>query len=206
MRSRTALAVAFLLVVAAAGMAQTPYQDAQRLYDQGKYEESRQMALAILNSSPNDIDTYVLVCSDLLGLGRWADARNYALKAWAIRKDPRFLEILGEAAYNLGENDEALRHFQDYVSAVPEGVSVGTAYYYVGEIYLRLARYAHADIAFATALQFSPGNARWWTRLGWAREKGNDSAGALAAYNAALRLEPRLEDALLGKERLASSR
>lgn len=192
--------------MATAAMAQSPYQDAQTLYSQGKYEESRQIALAALNASPNDIDTYVLLCSDLLGLGRWADARNYAAKAWAIRRDPRLLEIMGEAAYNLGGNDEALRHLQNYVSAVPEGVSVGTAYYYMGEIYLRLARYSHADIAFVTALQFSPGNARWWTRLGWAREKGNDSAGALAAYNAALRLEPRLEDALLGKERVESSR
>jgi cytochrome c-type biogenesis protein CcmH/NrfG len=48
---------------------------------------------------------------------------------------------------------------------------VGIAYYYMGEIYLRLGRFGHADIAFSTALQYSSGNAKWWARLGYAREK-----------------------------------
>lgn len=160
------------------------------------------MALDLLSRDPSDLEALILLCQDLLGLGRWADAENYGLKAWALRRDPRVSEILGEASFNLGRNDAALRYFRSYVSAVPEGSGVGSAYYFMGEIYLRLARYAHADIAISTALQFAPGNARWWSRLGWAREKANDRTSALAAYTQALKLEPRLEDALLGRDRV----
>jgi tetratricopeptide (TPR) repeat protein len=195
-----------ILGLAMAGLsAQSPTTEAQKLYAQGRYEESRKLALEALLADAGDIDAYVLLCQDFLALGRWADAQNYALKAYALRRDPRLSEILGEAAFNQGANEVALRWFQDYVTNVPEGSSVGAAFSFMGEIFLRQARYAHADIAFSTALQFSPANARWWARLGWAREKGNDRSGALNAYVTALRLEPRLEDAILGKERIESS-
>jgi tetratricopeptide (TPR) repeat protein len=197
--------VAFAFLAVFSGAAQSSSSESQRLYNQGQYEASRKAALEAIAANASDVDSYVVLCSDLLALERWADAQNYALKAYALRRDPRVTEILGEAAFNLGSNDAALKHFQNYVTAVPEGASVGRAYYFIGEIYLRLARYAHADIAFSTALQFVPGNARWWARLGWAREKANDRQGALSAYASALAIEPTLEDALLGRDRLQSS-
>lgn len=197
------LAFFLLLCLLPLGLfAQSSLDQAQKLRAQGRFEDSRIMALDLLSRNSADLEAQILLCQDLLGLKRWADAENYGLKAWALRRDPRVSEILGEASYNLGRNDTALRHFRNYVSAVPEGSGVGSAYYYMGEIYLRLARYAHADIAISTALQFTPGNARWWSRLGWAREKANDRSGALAAYSQALKLEPHLEDALLGRDRV----
>jgi len=200
-----ALILLFCVLVPFAAGAQGVKIDALKLYTDGKYEDSRTAALQELSADPKNIEAYVVVCWDLLALERWADAENYALKAYEIRKDPRITEILGESAYRLGRNEAALRHFQNYIAAVLEGARVGSAYYYIGEIYLRMARYAHADIAFSTALQYSPENARWWARLGWAREKANDEDGALEAYQSALKLEPRLEDALLGKERVLAS-
>lgn len=209
MRSKSAgplaLVLLFCALVSFPVGAQGVRVDALKLYSDGKYEDSRTAALQELASDPKNIEAYVVVCWDLLALERWADAENYALKAYEIRKDPRITEILGEAAYRLGRNEAALKHFQNYIAAVLEGARVGSAYYYIGEIYLRMARYSHADIAFSTALQYTPDNARWWARLGWAREKANDEDGALEAYEAALNLEPRLEDALLGKERVLAS-
>jgi tetratricopeptide (TPR) repeat protein len=193
---------AVLLMGTAAAGAEARAADVQRLYTQGQYEDSRVAAIEVLRSNPLDIDTYVLLCSDLIALKRYPDAQNYALKAYGLRRDPRITELLGEAAFNLGNNDAALKLFQNYVTAVPEGSSVGSAYFYMGEIFLRLARYAHADIALSTALQFVPGNAGWWARLGWARERANDRNGALAAYRSALAIDPRQEDALLGMSRL----
>lgn len=208
MRSRLGRVAALLALcsLSLSGLAaQGAKVDALKLYLDGRYEESRTAAVAELAAAPNNIEAYVVVCWDLLALERWADAENYALKAYEVRKDPRITEVLGEAAYRLGRNDAALKHFQNYIAAVPEGGRVGTAYYFIGEIYLRMGRYAHADIAFSTALQYTPSNARWWARLGWAREKANDDDGALAAYEAALKLEPSLEDARLGKERVLAS-
>lgn len=191
--------------LALAAEAQSDLAEAQRLLGLGRYEDSRKLALEALNANGSDLDAYYVLCSDLLGLGRWADAQNYALKAYAVKRDPRITAILGETAYNLGDNLAALKHLQNFVAAVPEGANVGRAYYLMGEIYLRMARYAHADISLTSALQFVPGNSRWWARLGWAREKANDRSGALAAYRQALVIEPSLEDAALGLARVQAS-
>ncbi len=181
--------------------AQSSKAGSLKLYLDGRYEESRQAALAEIAANSGDIESYVVICWDLLALKRWADAENYGLKAYELKQDPRITEALAEAAYQMGHNDTALKDFQNYVSVTQEGSRVGLAYYYMGEIYLRMARYAHADIAFSTALQYNPESASWWARLGWAREKAGDVQSALSAYNSALSIDPRLEDALLGRDR-----
>jgi tetratricopeptide (TPR) repeat protein len=201
--ARSALAIA-LAVLAGLALAGQDKPDALRLYVDGKYDEARLACLAEIASSPSDIDAYVVLSWSLVSLGRYADAENYALKGYALRRDPRLTETLGETAYFLGRNDAALRNFQNYVSAVPEGGRVGMAYYYQGEIYLRLGRFGHADIAFSTALQFTPGSAKWWTRLGYARERSGDSIHALEAYKKALSIDPRLQDASDGADRMSA--
>ena len=178
--------------------------DALRLYVDGRYDDARRACVAELASDPSDIESYVVLSWSLIGLKRYADAENYALKGYALQRDPRLTEALGETAYFLGSNDAALRNFQNYLSVVSEGGRVGVAYYYMGEIYLRLGRFGHADIAFSTALQFSPGSAAWWARLGYAREKAGDAANALAAYRKALALDPKLQDASAGIDRVSS--
>ncbi len=200
---RAAITLALLLSTLGSAAAQAR-PDALKLYLDGKYDEARRACLDELALANDNMEAYVVISWSLLALERWADAENYALKGYDLRRDARLTEALGEAAFHLGRNEAALRNFQNYVSAVPEGGRVGLAYYYMGEVYLRLSRYGHADISFSTALQYSPGNARWWTRLGWAREKASDPSNALAAYEQALSLEPRLQDAIDGRERMRS--
>jgi len=189
-----ALAVLIAIPLTAQGDA-----DALKLYLDGKFDEARKACLVEIASSPSNVDSYVVLSWSLVSLGRYADAENYALKGYAVRRDPRLTEVLGETAYFLGRNDAALRNFQNYVSAVLEGGRVGAAYYYIGEIYLRLGRFGHADIAFSTALQFTPGSAKWWTRLRY-----GDAVHALEAYKKALSLDPHLQDASDGADRVAA--
>ncbi len=197
-------AVVFALALAAAAAGAQDKPDALKLYLDEKYEEARLACLSEIASRPEDIEPYVVLSWSLISLGRWADAENYANKGLSIRHDPRLIEVLGEAAYFLGRNEESLRRFQEYVASVPEGGRVGAAYYYMGEIYLRLAKYSYADIALSTAVQFLPGSSRWWARLGWAREKALDYPNAVAAYKKALEINPRLQEALDGLERCAA--
>jgi len=65
-----------------------------------------------------------------------------------------------------------------------------------------MGKFNHADIAFSTALQYAPNNARWWARLGWVREKIARYLPALKAYEQAVNLNPNLQDALSGKTRM----
>jgi tetratricopeptide (TPR) repeat protein len=202
-RLKAAAAIALAVLACASSPAQDR-PDALRLYVDGKYEDARRACLAEIASAPSNVEPYVVISWSLVALGRYADAENYALKGFAVRGDPRLIETLGETAYFLGRNDAALRYFQNYVGAVSEGGRVGTAFYYMGEIYMRLGRFGHADIAFATALQYSPGSAKWWTRLGYAREKYGDATHSLEAYKSALAIDPRLQDAADGAARVSA--
>lgn len=201
------LLAAFLLLsgaLAPGPRAQTARPDALKLYREGKFEDSRVVCLQEIAADPSNIEAYVVLGWSLVALERYADAEVYARKAYdEVRKDPRVMETLGEASYFLGKNDQALRWFQSYITALPEGTRVASSYQYMGEIYIRTSRWGHADIAFRTALQFEPSNARWWTRLGYAREMGGDLRYSLEAYDAALKINPGLTDAQLGRERVA---
>ncbi len=184
--------------------AQAARPDALKLYREGRFEESRVVCLQEISQDPANIEPYVVLGWSLVALGRYADAEVYARKAYdEVRKDPRVMETLGESSFFLGRNDQALRWFQAYVTALPEGSRVASSYQYMGEIYIRISRWGHADIALRTALQFEPSNARWWARLGYAREMGGDLRYSLEAYDAALKINPGLTDALLGRERVA---
>lgn len=175
------------------------------MYRQGRYEDARSTCLAELSSDPSNIESYVVLVWSLLALERYADAELYGTKAYTtVRRDPRLALSLGEAAFYQGKNERALERFREYMNLLPDGARIGTAYYFTAEIYLRLERYAHADIAMRTALQYEPKNATWWTRLGYIRERASDWAFALKAYEAALAITPGLTDAIRGKERVQS--
>ena len=70
----------------------------------------------------------------------------------------------------------------------PTGDRIDMVYYYMGEIFIRLGEFNHADISISTALYHNPNIARWWSRLGYAREMASDYTYALDAYRKALRL------------------
>lgn len=194
----------FALALAAPAHAQTK-PDALGMYTQGRYDEARATCLSEIAADSTNIESYVVLVWSLLALERYADAELYANRAYTtIRKDPRIVEALGEAAYYQGKNDDALARFRDYINLLPDGSRIGTVYYLMGETYLRQARYSHADISIRTALQYEPQNARWWTRLGYVRERASDWSWSMQAYDAALAINPGLTDAVLGKQRVAA--
>ncbi|HPE36251.1 MAG TPA: tetratricopeptide repeat protein [Spirochaetales bacterium] len=202
MPARRNAAIVLCLVLAAQAWAQAK-PDALKLYREGKYDQARAVCLAEIEQAPGNMESYVVLGWSLLALGRYADAELYGTRAYeSIRRDPRIVEILGEAAYHQGKNDQALERFEQYVNLLPDGERLGTVYFFMGEIYLRQELWSHADIAFRTAVQYEPGKAAWWTRLGYAREKNRDWTWALEAYEKALELDPAAKDARLGRDRV----
>lgn len=176
--------------------------DALKEYRDGNYKEAAEICLQELELMPGNLDSYVVLGWSLLQLGRYKDAESYANRAQDIsRYDPRIIEILGEAHYYQGHNLEALEFFQEYVNLAPEGSRIDYVYYYMGEIYIRLGRFRHSDIALSTAVRYVPGNASWWNRLGYARENAGEMQSALEAYEHAQSLNPQLGDAQHGIER-----
>jgi len=200
---RSFLFVPIALTLGAASAFAQIKPDALAMYRAGKFDDARATCLAEIAQNPANIESYVVLVWSLLSLERYADAELYGTKAWAsVRKDPRIAQSLGEAMYHQGKNQQALDRFKDYINLLPDGATMGTIYYYIAETYLRMESLEHADIAMRTALQYEPNNARWWTRLGYIRERAADWSFALEAYQSALSINPGFVDAVRGKERV----
>jgi tetratricopeptide (TPR) repeat protein len=176
--------------------------DALIEYRNGNYERAVEICRNEIAQTPGNMDSYVVICWSLLRLNRYEEALTFARTGRNISPyDPRVIEILGEISYYEGRNGEALQYFQDYVNLAPEGQRIDMVYYFFGEIYIRLGRYRHADIALSTAVHWTPGNAAWWTRLAYARENAGDLPEAIAAYERALALDPQIPEARRGLDR-----
>lgn len=184
--------------------AQNVKQDALVLYNNGRYAESVAVCEQELLSNPNRIESYVVMCWSLVRNKQYAEAEQRALQGLKISQyDLRLTEVLGEARYFLGKNNGAMEQFQKYVASAPEsGSRVGTAYYYMGEIYIRQARYQHADIALSAAVRKEPLIENWWIRLGYAREMAQNYREAANAYDEALRLNSSSIEAERGRNRV----
>ncbi len=183
-------------------------EDALVLYRNRQYERAIEVCQKELEEYTEDqvnkkLDSYTVMCWSLIRLNRYDDVIKYGREALNVfRYDQRIIETLGEAYFYKGDNLSAREYFQQYAVLNPTGQWIQNAYYYMGEVYIRLGEFAHADIALSTALYHSPNTAGWWSRLGYAKEMGEDSAGALDAYRQAVKLQPDNEAALSGLERL----
>ena len=177
--------------------------DALQEYRSGNFERAIEICKSEIAANPRNIESHVVISWSLVRLGRYNEAMNYAIAGRNIsRYDVRIAEILGEISYYQGQNNEALQYFQEYINLAPEGARIDTVYYFLGEVYIRLGRFRHADIALSTAVHWVPGNAAWWTRLAYARENAGDLNEAVAAYEKALSLDPQLSDARRGLDRV----
>ncbi|MDR2494477.1 MAG: tetratricopeptide repeat protein [Spirochaetaceae bacterium] len=194
-----------LCLVPALPYAQTR-PDALSEYRSGNYERAVAICKDEITANKRNLDAHVVICWSLIRLHRYGEALVYARQGRGISLyDPRIIEILGEISYYEGHNIEALQYFQEYINLAPEGLRIETVYYFLGEIYIRLGRFRHADIALSTAVHWQPGNALWWTRLAYARENAGELQEAVVAYQRALALNSQLVDARRGLNRARQS-
>ncbi len=179
-------------------------KDALKLYRNGDYAEAIKVCQEEITQKPNNMDSYVVLCWSLVKNKQYSEAELWATKGREISSyDQRIIEILAEAKYYLGKNSESLSLFQEYISLVPaNGSRVGAAYYFMAEIYVRLGKFNHADIAFSQAVKTEPLNDAWWTRLGYVREMTKNYKLSAVAYEKAISLNNLNTEAKRGKERV----
>ena len=190
-----------LLVLSAATAQSRP--DALQLYRQGRFAEAVEVTLAEIEETPRNMNSYTVLGWSLLALGRYQDALDYGQRALAIsRYDSRIVQIVGEAHYRLGNNLDALDYLQEYVAIAPTGDLIDQVYFFMGEVFMRLGEYNHADVAFSTAVYHNDDDPRWWSRLGYARELAGDLPFAEQAYEEALALNSGLTEARRGLDRI----
>ena len=162
----------------------------------GRYREAVAVCDRELAADPARMDAYAVKYWSLFRLDRFREVVDTANAGLKVRYDPRLSEVMGEAYFHLGNNDLALKNLQRYIENMGEfGDRVSTAYFYMGEIYQRLRKYDHADIAYALALHRDPSMSRWWFRYGQAVEALKDYRRAADLYARALKLSPEMKEA-----------
>lgn len=181
--------------------------DALVLYRAGKYAEAVAVCEQEIAQNPRNVDSYAVLCWSLVGNKQYAKAEAKAIEGRNVNStDTRLMEILAEAKYYQGKNSGALEFFQLYLANAPQNSKdIGFAYFYMGEIYIRQAKYQHADISFTMAVHVEPSKyAYWWSRCGYAREMAGSYESSLKAYEKALSLDHSLAEAVRGKERVVA--
>ena len=177
--------------------------DALELYRANKFAEAIKVCQQGLEESPKNIDSHVVLGWSYLRLKRYQEALDIGQKASTINpNDPRVVQIIGEADVFLGKIGDALQNLQEYVALRPNGDRIARVFWLMGECFISLKEFQNADIAISTAVYYEQNNAQWWARLGYARELASDLKWASDAYARALKLDPGLEDASRGKDRV----
>ena len=177
-----------------------------RLYHEGKYNEAVVECEKEIASNANNIDSYITLTLVYIAMKDYAKAYNTSQRGRKVQQyHPRLIEMQAISCYHLGRNIESLNLLQTYLSYTSQEKDVSQIYYYMGEIYLRLSQYHHADIALSTAVSIRPFEISWWARLGYVREKSKTYKYSLEAYNKALSFDNNYFDALEGRKRVLSA-
>jgi len=175
------------------------------LYNEGKYGEAIVECEKEIANNANNIDSYITLTSSYIAMKDYAKAYTASQRGRKVQQyHPRLIEMQAISCYHLGRNIESLNLLQTYLSYTSQEKDVSEIYYYMGEIYLRLSQYHHADIALSTAVSIRPSEVSWWTRLGYVREKSKTYKYSLEAYQKALSFDANYFDALEGKKRVLS--
>ncbi len=206
MKNKKLFSLLLILMLASTAFlsAQDNRADALLEYRNGNFDRAISICLEEIRQMPRNMDSYVVLGWSYLKKGDNAGALKSAQDALKIsRHDIRVIEIAGEADYYLGNNLDALKYFEEYTVLAPTGDRIELVYFFMGEIFIRLGEYNRADIAFTTAVYHSPNTARWWSRLGYAREMAEDWQYSLEAYDKALQLNSAYTEAVRGRERVS---
>jgi len=162
--------------VPAPAAAQAPKLDALLLYRQGrdletagkqadaqaKYVQSIAVCDRETQSDPKRLEAYVVKCWSLFRLNRHSEVIATGQAGMRVAFDPRISEVMGESYYFLDQMDSSIKYLQKYLDAVGDSGDRGpTALFFMGEAYLRLKKYSHADIAYSTAVSKEPTMPRW---------------------------------------------
>lgn len=176
------------------------------LYHEGKYEQAILECEKEIASNASNIDSYITLTSVYMAMKDYMKAYTASQRARKVQQyHPRLIEMQAISCYHLGRNIESLNLLQVYLSYTSQEKDVSEIYYYMGEIYLRLSQYHHADIALSTAVSIRPFELSWWARLGYVREKSKTYKYSLEAYQKALSFDSNYFDALEGKKRVLSA-
>ncbi len=168
------------------------------------YTQAIEVCKQDLAANSSNMDAYAIYGWSLIRQGKYQDTVTLCGDALKIASDVRIIETMAEGYFYLGNYKESLRYMEKYIDAAPRGERISTAYFFVGEIYRLTRMFNRAEIAYSAAVYLEPAISLWWYRLATVRETVGDKAGALTAYQRALKLRPDYKEAVDGANRVGA--
>lgn len=142
---------------------------------------------AYLKGQPDDAQAALLLASAHLAQGRHARAAQLMQGALRTTDLPSMRTMLGLALVGGGKFADAVRELETAFARDPGQLQAGMA---LASIYLQIARPAQAVGVARKLMQKHPANPGVQNLLGTALARNRDPAGAKAAFQEAIRLDP----------------
>ncbi len=154
---------------------------------------------AYLKSNAGDVQAIVLLSTAQIGKGRPSRAIQLLQDSLKVQDSPRLHAFLGLTLVGTGKTAEAIAELEKGYRKDPSQLAAGAA---LIELYLRGRQNAKALEIAEAIVKRHPGDAQYHVLLAHARFEAGELPRARAAYEQALRLDPRFIAAQLGLARL----
>lgn len=188
-------------------------------YEQTKYQEAISAYQRVIRMIPHFADAYVNVGLAQCKLKKYQEA--IASFNQALDRDSHHIKAHLHKGIALAELGSHLEAAEAYEQVVQIDANHKTAYRYLGEEYDELGRYSEAVYAYKRAIGLNPytklsvttlvdnpnsrlEDAEIYTILGIALKNSGETKEGLAAFDCAIRLNPRLQQAHYNKGNLLS--
>lgn len=161
------------------------------LYKQGRLREAVDTSLVLIEQDSSNISAYAVAGLAYLGLKLWTKALEISKKGYTLApNDLRLLATIGEAHYELNQDNEALKYLSRYLVLGKNGELKHWMYYYIANIYLRSEKLYKADIALSAALHYENTRPEWVLKLAALKEEKGEQTEAVELYKKVLDLDP----------------
>lgn len=167
------------------------------LFQDGKYREAIEAAKVLIEQDERgNISSYAVMGWSYIALRQWKNALEIALVAETLNPDDvRIIQIIGEAYYQLNNDEKAKEYFSRYLVAAPQGKLKSWVYYFLGDIYKRNDQYHKAVISYKTALYLDEEHVEWWFSLADLYDKMHNIASEQEVYRKILVLDDNNQEA-----------
>ncbi len=157
-------------------------------YKLEQYETAAEWYRRALQYAPEDAVIWSNLGNTFDKLERYAEARKAHVQAFRYNpKDPDYLYDAVVAAYNAGENEEALRLMERLLEVDSEPPRYWNR---LGLILTRSGQYPSAEKAFQVATERDPENALYWYNWGYVVFLQKQYDKALPLFEKACKLDP----------------
>ena len=167
---------------------QAKFEQATRLFAEGKFRAAEQLAQEMIQDNPMDVNAALLLARIAINARCYEDAEQLLVKITEIA--PKFVA----AWHDLGSVLKELNRFEEAVQALEHAVALdpnnSVTHYFLGAALAMAAKPESAIASYQQSVVLDPELTGAYIGLGHVLKTMGDQAGGVAAYRRAIELRP----------------